>query len=288
MLVADAVSTENYGAFSEAVQERKYCFRTISEIKKEILSLDMPTALRWGKSMIEGNVIQSAIGGVLLSISNVWDTDPAFLATQIKLLASSESWQKREIGIELLLQALVNSPAEFVSLLMDLTVSTNKYKRRVAITTARKVAMLKPKHKELKLHVLSLLTPFMFENDPFVIRLVVDTFANGFLKYCPNETIAWLGKIIPSITHVKHQVQFLRMITTEIPYENVFHIIDLIMNFIENSNPLVFYARQAALRELAKTYPKQIGGWLDHNLHIENVVDHWAELDLAGQIPSVC
>ncbi len=288
MLVSEAVSTEDYIGFSEAVQEEKYNFRTISEIKKEILSLDLPTALQWGKSLIEGNTIQAAIGGVLLSISNAWEAEPNFLAKHIDLLASSESWQKREIAIELLKQALINSKTRFIPLFMELTVSTCIYKRRVAITTAKQVAMLKPKYNLLKSDVLALLTPFIFENDTFVTRIVVDTFANGFIKYCPQETLTWLNKLIPIITHNKHKIQLLRSISTQVPRQNLFDVLDIIIQFIYDDDMLVTFARQSALTSLAKDYPKQIGGWLEHNLHFEAVVDHWAELDIAGLIPSVC
>lgn len=288
MLVSEAVSTEDFDSFNEAVQEKKYSFRTISDIKKEIQSLDLSTSLKWGKSLIEGNTIQAAIGGVLLSISNTWETDPEFLAEQINLLASSESWQKREIAIELLKQGLMYSKTQFIPLLKNLTVSTSIYKRRVAITTAKEVALLKPKYKLLKSEVLALMIPFLYENDSFVTLAVIDTFANGFVKYCPEEVFLLLNKFIPSIAHDNHKVLLLRMISTKISSEYLFHVIDIIMKFIDSKDISVFFARQSALRILAKDYPKQIGAWLERNLHIEAIVDHWAELDLARLIPSVC
>ncbi len=288
MLVSEAVSNEDFDSFNEAVQEKKYSFRTISDIKKEIQSLDLSTSLLWGKSLIQGNTIQAAIGGVLLSISNTWETEPEFLVEQINLLASSEGWQKREIAIELLKQGLMYSKTQFIPLLKKLTVSTSIYKRRVAITTAKEVAMLKPKYKSLKLEVLALMIPFLYENDSFVTRATVDTFANGFVKYCPAEVFQLLNKLIPSIAHDKHKILLLRMISTKISSEHLFQVLDIIMKFIDDEDMSVFFARQSALRILAKDYPKQIGAWLEHNLHIEAIVDHWAELDLAGLIPNVC
>ncbi|MDH5402046.1 MAG: DNA alkylation repair protein [Candidatus Heimdallarchaeota archaeon] len=288
-LLDESIKELDLDKFKSSFQDRFINYKAIIKIKKSFDNISEDLAYEWGLELIEDDDHNCmVVSGLLLERSKIWFRDLPKTCSIINALADSEDWKIRQISIDFMIAIILNKIGDYQSFYSSYIQSDNLYFRRIAISAAKNISITRSLSKETKSEILHLVTPLLAEKDPYVMTVSYEAFKDGFARSCPEVTKTWLNGLIDKIEDPYSKATILSIVSTPLDKENnLTYSLDVIERYITESDPIVVKARSSALYELCKKDALQLSNWLESKMHINQIVDHWADLEADGLIDAL-
>ncbi|MHA2502245.1 MAG: hypothetical protein ACXAE3_05200 [Candidatus Kariarchaeaceae archaeon] len=262
-------------------------YKSINVLKKQCKVLDRREKIDWGRQIIEtDHPVHQVMGAYLLDQTMYFTVNRDYILETVDRFCRDENWNVRQAGIDLLERMVAKQEGHEISLLQKYIGSDDAYLRRLLLLTAKEIASSANYKSELKAKLLDVLEVALTENDPYVQTICHETFQDGYLKYCTEMTVNWLNDKISTTddNHIRSTILAIlgsRYVEDEI--DNVLSIIDTMLLHDEEE---IRKARSAALHILSNRYHDKVSTFLEDRMHIQQALDHWAELEADGTLNS--
>ncbi|MHA2249056.1 MAG: hypothetical protein ACXAD7_01780 [Candidatus Kariarchaeaceae archaeon] len=284
MELENTINEDDFALLVELLKSYPINYKSLSQVRGVVSSMNTTIAHRWGLDLIDIDIVHKITGCILLERAKIWKIDVEKTRGTIIDFALKDDWRIRKAAIDLLKKAIINSYKTYQDIIITFIESDNPFYRRVAISVAKEISTLSEKHNNLKKKLLHLIKDIIYEQNPYVMTVAKDAFANGFLRYFPEETNNWVHSISDELMNEQAISAVLSFYSTPTVLENLDPALKLMEKFLNNESEIVKYARSSVFRQIAKYLPEKLSFWLEARLDNQQIVDHWAELETEGLI----
>ena len=283
----DAVQAYNIDLFSKHLLSVEANYKSINSIKKIVQQLDKFQQIEWGKKLVkEVTVPHMVIGGYLLDRNSYYKKDPELIIKLVKEYCHHEDWNVRQSSVDLFLRMVAKTENNMAQQMSDFVHSDDPHYRRLALLTAKSIAKSASYELALKKKLLLIIEDILGEEDPYVQTVSSETFSEGYMKYCTEMTLNWLSEKLEDTSSIRVKSTVLNIVGSRYVDEHLENALTIIHQLLPEEDESIKKARSSALHTLSEVHHDRVSSFLESNLHIQQAVDHWAELEADGSLNS--
>lgn len=276
---------QDFESFKENLLELELDHTIIRELDKIIQKVPRYQALNLAKELFEAeDERQIVTGGLMLQNMEFYRKEPEYLSRKILEYSNAESWNVRQVIIDLFVQLISNDIDDWKEFLNKTTRSDNIYHRRIALQAANAIAKSAKYDLELKKELLGYIEYLISDDDPQVLTISSEVLGEGFLRNCPELTLDWIKETLKEVKDPFAKSTLINVGASRHARAHIGEVLEIIDMVLKEDDPQIKKARSAVLHNLSASNQQKVNSFLESRLEIKQAVDHWAELEADGSI----
>lgn len=281
----NAIVSKDFETFVKTLSNCEPNYKSITALRRLVNHLGKRKKIEWMKKL-QGtdNVILMVTISILIEKTKYWNRENQYVYDIIEEYAKHENWNIRQASVDLFVKLISDEEENALKFFDQCVKIDDLHLKRLALLVGKKIARSSYYEDELKKKLLHKIDPLIYEDDPYIITVSTECFAEGFLKNCTDMTFDWINQRAEEVEDPQAISQLILISSSSSLENHTDEALEVVEKFLKFDNPQIKKARSTALHQLANKKPNKVSHFLETRLDIKQAVDHWAELEADGTL----